>query len=200
MINYTTAVARIQPPQYACQTQSYKEGHRDALNSAFEVIAPADMEIARLRTLLRRITTAKDIAMPIEMECEIRNVLDGEDNTQMEQLLIEESDLLRGLARGVAARYLSEGHPVCPLACSAMDNEPHAHDCLIGEVLRRTCKCGEWLLGWHENHNDESILPPPEKDECTGHKWKSHKNPGTPDGPAEWFEFCGVCGAEKSDG
>jgi hypothetical protein len=31
------------------------------------------------------------------------------------------------------------------------------------------------------------------------HKWNSFEQPGTPDNPTEWFEFCENCGIEKDD-
>lgn len=150
--------------------------------------------MAAERILLREIVTAKDIAMPIEMDERIRNLLDGCDKPTAEEVLIDESDLLRKLGKAIAARYLYEGHPICPLACSAMDDEPHATDCLIGEILRRTCWCGEWMLGWHFSHNPTSITAPNDEFICTDHKWTGHKNNDTPDGPGEYFEYCEHCG------
>ena len=35
-------------------------------------------------------------------------------------------------------------------------------------------------------------------DSCE-HVWIGHKNPNTPDGPGDYFEFCDKCGAEKQD-
>lgn len=35
-------------------------------------------------------------------------------------------------------------------------------------------------------------------DSCE-HVWKGWKNPGTPQGPGDYIEYCDLCGAEKQD-
>jgi hypothetical protein len=35
-------------------------------------------------------------------------------------------------------------------------------------------------------------------DSCA-HVWKGWKNPGTPDGPGEYYEYCDLCGCENQE-
>lgn len=199
MSTYYENIWAIQSPHNRCKTQDYKLGFSDALLVAAEIAHHADVEITNLRAMLTRITTAKDIAMPIETDEAIKTVLNGSAQKTQLAVLIEESNLLRAIGKALASRYLYEGHPVCPLGCSAIGGEIHESDCLMMEILKRTCTCGEWMLGWHSGHSPHPILPTGEESPCVEHKWTGHKNDDTPDGPGEYLEYCKICGGGNTE-